>query len=236
MTMNITGKPGALTTYVAQPRELFYGPRNDARFIPGPLTIDGTLSGNATNAPYSWLLFAGMPVGRVTSTGKYATSILGLTTSATAASATTVQTDVNTAAELVRRIGASGTFTLTGPPAANGTVASQTVTYSAVNLSTGAITCSATSAAAVSGSFIQPTDGSGTIVTLICDQWGVKVIDGLNTTRLDVFDSELWAGGGIVATGMIVGYPADSSLKAYLKAAIRTAVPDAKFSDDLINP
>jgi hypothetical protein len=235
MLTNITGKPGALTTYVAQPRELFYSSRADAKFLPGPLTVDGTLSGNATNAPYTWLLFAGMPVGRVTSTGKYATSLLGATTSATAASATTVQTDVNTAAEIVRRIGTTGTFKLTGPPAADGTVATQVVTYSAVNTGTGAITCSAASAAAVSGSLIQPTDGSEVIITLIADTWGLKVIDALNSTRLDVFDPELWAGGGIVNTGMIVNYPADPSLKAWLKSSIRTLIADAKFQDDLVN-
>ena len=53
---------------------------------------------------------------------------------------TTITTDVNTAAELVRRIGATGTFKLTGPPTAGGAVVTQTVTFSAVNTSTGAIT------------------------------------------------------------------------------------------------
>jgi hypothetical protein len=235
MLTNITGKPGVLTTYIAQPRELFYSSRANAHFLPGPLTVDGTLSGNAANAPYTWLLFAGMPVGRVTSSGKYATSILGATTSATAANATTVQTDVNTAAEIIRRIGTSGTFKLTGPPAAGGTVAIQVVTYSAVNTTSGAITCSAASDAAISGSLIQPADGSETIITLIADTWGLKVIDALNSTRVDVFDPELWAGGGIVNTGMIVNYPADSSLKAWLKASIRTLIADAKFQDDLVN-
>jgi len=61
------------------------------------------------------------------------------------------------------------------------------------------------------------------------------VIDALNSTRLDVFDPELWAGGGIVNTGMIVNYPADPSLKAWLKSSIRTLIADAKFQDDLVN-
>src|ERR1700712_4189150 len=140
------GKPGVLSSYTAIPREVFSANRQFAQFIAAPLTIDGTLSGNALNAPYTWLLFAGTLLGRVTASGKYANSIIGLTSAAyvhTGGSNTTISTDVNTAAEIVRRIGTSGTFKLTGPPAANGTVATQTVTYSAVNLGTGAITITA---------------------------------------------------------------------------------------------
>ena len=229
------GKPGVLPSYTATPREVFLANRQFAQFVASPATIDGTLSGNALNAPYSWLLFAGTLLGRVTATGKYANSIIGLTASAYAHSGgsnTTISTDVNTAAEIVRRIGAAGTFKLTGPPTAGGTVATQVVTYSAVNTSTGAITVTALSADAVIGSAIQPADGSETIVTVLCDAWGKKVADQLNTSRVDVFDGQLLAAGGTINTAVIVNYPADASLKAWVKQSIKQTCPGVNFSDD----
>jgi hypothetical protein len=229
------GKPGVFSTYTATPREVFLANRQFAQFVAGPVTVDGTLSGNPLNAPFTWLLFAGTAMGRVTATGKYANSIIGSTTAAYAHSGgsnTTLTTDVNTAAEIVRRIGNSGTFKLTAPPAASGTVATQTVTFSAVNPSTGAITITALGADAISGAFIQPTDGSESIVTLLCDAWGTKVVDQLNTTRVDVFEAQLLAGGGTINVASIVNYPTDSSMKAWMKAAIKTACPGVNFSDD----
>jgi hypothetical protein len=227
------GKPGVVGNFVSQPREVFYSGRPFAQFWAPPVTVDGTNSSNPQNAPYTWLLWAGQMLGRVTSTGKYANSVIGQTTAAVAASATSVTTDVNTAAEIVRRVGASGTFKLTGPPAAAGTVATQVVTYSAVNLSTGVITCSALAAASISGSLIQPTDGSETMLTLLCETDGLQIVDQTHTNRVDVFCGTLLAGGGTINTGMIVNYPTDPSLKAYVKASLRTTCPGVTFLDDI---
>ena len=228
------GKPGTLPIYSAAPRELFSANRSFAQFVAGPITIDGTLSGNALNAPNSWLLQAGLLMGRVTATGKYANSVIGLTTAAYShtGSNMTIQTDVNTAAEIVRRIGSSGTLKIVGPPAASGTVAVQTTTYSAVNLTTGAITITALGADAVAGSLIQPTDGSEAIVTILCDSWGTSVTDATHSTRLDVFDSQLLAAGGTINTAAILNYPTDPSLKAWVKGELRVACPAVNFSDD----
>jgi hypothetical protein len=229
------GKPGVLPSYLAVPREVFLANRQFAQFVAAPVTIDGTASSNPLNAPFTWLLFAGTAMGRITATGKYANSILGTITAAyahTGGSNTTLTTDVNTAAEIVRRLGTSGTLKLTGPPAAGGTVATQVVTYSAVNTSSGAITITATGADAISGSLIQPVDGSEAIVTLLCDNWGTKVADQLNTTRVDVFEAQLLAAGGTINTAVIVNYPSDVSLKAWIKASIKAACPGVNFSDD----
>ena len=230
------GKPGVLTTYTASPREVFLANRQFAQFIAQPLTIDGTLSGNPLNSPNDWLLFAGTLLGKVTASGKYAPSIIGPTSVAYShtTSNTTLSTDVATAKEIVRRIGNSGTLKLTGPPAAAGTVATQTVTFSAVNTSTGAITITALSADAVTASLIQPADGSETIVTMLCDAWGKKVADQLNSTRVDVFDSQLLAAGGTINTAMIVNYPGDASLKSWLKSALKVTCPGVNFSDDFV--
>jgi hypothetical protein len=227
------GKPGVVGNYDSQPREVFYSGREFAQFWAPPVTIDGTNSSNPLNAPYTWLLWAGTPMGQITATSKYANSILGLTGAAVASGATSITTDVNTAAEIVRRIGASGTFKLTGPPAASGTVATQVVTYSAVNTTTGAITCTATSAAAVSASLIQPTDGSEDIVTLLCEVDGLQIVDQTHTNRVDVFCGTLLAGGGTINTGMIVNYPSDPSLQKFVKASIRTFCPGVTFLDDI---
>lgn len=360
-----TGKPGVLTTYQSSPRDIFLGNGDSAKTLPMPATIDGTLSSNPANTPYTWLLFAGMVMGLVTATKKFANAILGATSASLGGGQTTLNTDANTATELVRRVGASGTFTLTGPPTPSGPssgVRSRTITYSAVNTTTGAITITADAAGAVSavnqvealpvvdstgsgtftltiegittgaitysataatlvtntnaalnaafgtsaivasgaslaafiltfsgtgysgrpitghvssillagatgftingvagsagtpgasttttlgvtavaadegefiaGSFIQPTDGSQTIRTIITAPFGIKIADQLNTTRVDVLADALWAGGGVVNTGVIVNYPTDSGLQAYMKAQIKNFVPNAMFSDD----
>jgi hypothetical protein len=233
MFSNPQGKPGVVGNYTSQPREVFYSGRQFAEFWAPPVTVDGTNSSNPSNAPYTWLLWAGMPMGRITASGKYANSILGLTAAAVASAATSITTDVNTAAEIVRRIGASGTFKLTGPPAASGTVATQVVTYSAINTTTGVITCTALSAAAVAASLIQPTDGSEAVLTLLCETDGLQVIDQTHTNRVDVFCGTLLAGGGTINTGMIVNYPSDPSLKTYVKAALKSACPGTTFLDDI---
>jgi hypothetical protein len=229
------GKPGVQATYRACPREVFLANRQFAQFVASPVTIDGTLSSNPLNAPFTWLLFAGTAMGRVTATGKYANSIIGSINAAYAhagGTPTTLSTDVNTAAEIVRRIGTSGTFKLTAPPTAGGTVATQVITYSAVNLTTGAITITAGTADAITGGYIQPTDGSESIVTLICDAWGIKVSDQLNTTRVDVFDPQLLAAGGTINTASVVNYPTDTSLKTWIKSSIKAVCPAVNFSDD----
>ena len=233
MFSNPQGKPGVVGNYDSQPREVFYSGREFAQFWAPPVTIDGTNSSNPLNSPYTWLLWAGTPMGRITATGKYANSILGLTAAAVASGATSITTDVNTAAEIVRRIGATGTFKLTGPPAASGTVAVQVVTYSAVNTTTGVVTCTALSAAAVSLSLIQPTDGSETIITLLCETDGLKIVDQTYTNRVDVFYGTLLAGGGTINTGMIVNCPSDPSLKSYVKSSLRTTCPGVTFLDDI---
>jgi hypothetical protein len=227
------GKPGVVGNYTATPREVFYSGRARAQFVAEPVTVDGTLTSCPFNAPYVFQILAGTLMGRVTATKKFANSVLGLSSQALTATATTLQTDVNTAAEIVRRLGTSGTLKLTAPPAAGGTVVTQAVTYSAVNLSTGAVTITATGTAAVSGALIQPADGSETILTLVCDVYGIKVTDQINVNRVDVFDPQLLLAGGTINSQMIVNYPADPSLTAYVKQAIKAFAGGVTFSDDV---
>lgn len=234
----IAGKPGTLTGFGATPIEIFYGsrPTGPDSFIPGPVTVDGTLSGNALNTPYVWLLQAGLLLGKVTASGKYAASVLGVTTVAYTSGGTSLTVSAATAAELVRRIGSSGSaaFNVVGPPTAAGTVAVTAVTYSAVNTTTGVVTVTSLGVDKVTNSLVTAADGSGTPTTIVCDHWGLKVIDALNTTRADVFDAELYCGKGIVDETKLLNWPADTSTQAWIKAGLRTNFP-AIFRGDIAN-
>lgn len=120
-------------------------------FLPGGRKIDGTKTRDPGNYPYQDVLRAGLVMGPVTgATGVYANSFLGRSTGTSSANGTTLAgtgtslcVGVGTAVELVRRQGTTGTFKLLGPPAAAGTVRYATVTYSAVNTSTGVVTITA---------------------------------------------------------------------------------------------
>jgi len=85
-------------------------------------------------------------------------SAMGATTSATDSGATSITTDAATAAEIRRRLGTSGSFKLIGSAAAGEAPAAQVIAFSAVNPTTGVITCAPTSAAAIGGSAIQAND------------------------------------------------------------------------------
>ena len=103
-------------------------------------SIDGTLSRDPGNTGDPPVPAPGLLMGKVTSSGKYAPAILGVTTNAEAIGSTPIEASAAVVTELVRRVGASGTFTPAAPPA-NGVIDSQTVTYSAASGT--AITCTA---------------------------------------------------------------------------------------------
>ena len=102
-----------------------------------------------------------------------------------------------------------------------------------MNVTTGVITCTATSAAAVTASLIQPTDGSENILTILCETNGLQIVDQTYTNRVDVFTGRLLASGGTVNTGMIVNYPSDPSLKTWVKSAIKSTCSGTTFLDDI---
>ena len=66
-----------------------------------------------------------------------------------------------------------------------------------------------------------PADGSQVITTINADIDGTKIVDQLNTTRVDNYDPKLLSGGACINTGYIVNYPSDASIIAYIKAALR---------------
>lgn len=183
----------------------------DGKFdpLPGGGWINATKSRNAFNLPYECLI-AGLLMGQITTTKQWATSFFGVAQSALTAGGTTLTVLAAHAVELVRRIGTSGTLTLTGPPAANGVARQVTVTFSAVNTTTGAITITAVgvnavqtitfNAAASGGTYVfrvPKVDGTFVNVPVTWNGTDATLLSNINTA----LDAATTVVGGIVATG-----------------------------------
>lgn len=203
------------------------------QFLPGGRTIDGSKSRDPDNTGDVDVLRAGLLMGKITSGGKYAPSIMATLGSAAAASATTLTLASSAQGdELVRRIGASGTFILRGPPTAAGTIASEQVTYSAVSGAT--VTVTAITNAYVAGSLIQPEDGSEIPKTLLPDGFGIQVTDADRVTNRDQDFSNVPVGvrdNGVIDASQIINYSADASIQAWIKQQLN-AVGFFPFDDD----
>lgn len=225
MLQTQTGLPGTGASAWTTHRQALYQSIPGLSEFPLPVVIDGAKVYNQLNLPYYWLAYAGTLIGKETSTTLYAPSIIGQTTAAYTSGGTSVTVSAGTAASLNNRVGASGTFQIQGPPTAAGTNAKATVTYSAINLTTGVITVTNIGANYVSGSLIQPTDGSQNPLMLICDITGVKVSDWTNTNIINNYVVRA-AVGGIVNTNMIPFWPSDTSIQA----ALQTQVPQLLMS------
>lgn len=170
MFYGINGPPGIGASLQATPFPPFLDNDRGSEFLDGGRFIS-SLSRDWNNPLLNTLLTPGLIMGKITSAvgnvpstdvGNYAPMILGITTANTASSGTSVTVSAAQALAIIARVGTSGTNTISivGPPSAGGTVAQQTLTFSAINTSTGVITVSATSAAYVLGSIIVATDGS----------------------------------------------------------------------------
>lgn len=232
MAKNPARLPGIGSDRTATPRKIL---RSDQGKILLPIgkIVSGAASRDPLNTGDLDVLRAGMLMGKITASGKYAPSIIGVLPSAHTSSGTTVTSmtiGAANAVELVRRIGSSGTFKLTGPPTAAGTVAVTTVTFSAVNQTTGVVTISDIAVNKIAGSFIQPTDGSESPKAILANAYGLKVTDE-DATSIDVEGAELLVGGFIDAS-QIVNYPTDTSLITYVQDTWLNAVGRFIFDDD----
>ncbi len=225
----VLGLPGVRSGRVSTPRSVVIAA---GIFMPGGKIIDGSKARDPLNTGDLDVLRAGMVMGKITSGGKYAPSILGVLAAAYTSVGTT-QTSMTvsaaTAVEIVRRIGSSGTFKLTGPPTAGATLATTTITFSAVNTTTGVITVTDPNVNHIAGAFIQPTDGSETPLCIVGDGTGIKVTD-IDAANLDVqFPNALI--GGFLDASQIVNYPSDSSLLTWLKTTKLNAVCQFTYDD-----
>lgn len=133
---------------------------------PAGVIVDGSLSRDPGNTSDIDVLRAGLLLGKITTGGKYAPAIIGTLGDAYDGAATQMNV-LNTpeATEISRRLGTSGTFKLTGPPSAAGTVRTETVTYSAVGTGSGGdevqtLTPDAASSAGTYTILLQKPDGT----------------------------------------------------------------------------
>jgi len=211
----VLGRPGPQTPVRLVHKHIMQ--TGSVGYAAGGGLIVTALSRDITNTVAPQLLSPGLLMGKVTSTGYWTPSIIGVTQAATLANATSLTLTAAAATELVRRNGASGTFALIGPPTANGTVATQTVTYSSVNTTTGVVTCSAISAATVSGSFVGGGDGSEVPRSFIGDGYGITLgIDPANGPTL--VEWMYIPREGVYDVAQIVNWPTDTSLQQYIRS------------------
>lgn len=213
-------QPGITTARTASHRALFL--QRSETFLAGGKLLSGTYSRDPGNSSIE-VLRIGLLLGKRTADSLYAPSILGVTTNAEAIGSTSIEASAAVVTELVRRVGSTGTFKLTGPPSANGVVATETVTYSAASGTT--ITVTAISNAYVAGSFIQPTDGSETPLTFIPDTEGfglvVTDIDGASLAAVDL--PRMPISGVIDSSQLLPAWPSDTSLQAWIVARLNGA-------------
>lgn len=193
--------------------------------------IDGVYSRDTGNTGNLDVLRAGTLMGKITSSGYWANSIIGLSNAAYTSGTTLTLTAV-AVTELNRRIGASGTFKIVGPSTANGVVNEETVTYSALPTSTTA-TITALSNDYISGSLILPNDGSEYPRTFIPDGWGQKVTD-LDAANTYVDFPELPIMGEVISANIIY-WPSDTGLRDWIVGMMEAQgfgkwVFDYKFS------
>jgi len=220
------GPPGVSTPTTTGHRAIFL--MRSETFLPQGRLIAGDASRDPGNSPDVGVLRNGLLMGKISTVvnslgtvGYYAPAILDVLNGAILAGATSITISAAGAVELVRRCGASGTFTLTGPPTANGVVQSETVTYSVVNTTTGVITCTATANAYVTGSFVGPTDGSQTPTIFLPDwDYSIQVVDqsGASITACDF--PKMPVSGMIDSTQLLPAWPTDTSLQAWIWARL----------------
>jgi hypothetical protein len=115
----------------------------NSTIAPGKGVLDGTKARDIGNTGFTTTLRPGLLLAKNATSGKYANWSLGTTAGALAGNGTTFTLTAAQATELVRRVGATGTCVLTGPPTANGVARQMTATYSGVNTTTGVVTITA---------------------------------------------------------------------------------------------
>lgn len=192
--------------------------------LPGGLVLDGAKTRDPDNPDYSAdgataqkRLRAGLLVGQVTASGKYANSILGVLQAAYTSGGTELTVTAAQAAEIVRRVGSSGSLKAIGPPTAAGTVATTSVTFSDVDTATGVITVTDLGVDKIAGTFIAATDGSQTPLTFLPDGWELIVPDQDG----DLPFPQPPIAGNVNASNLLP-WPSDSSLKAWVRSSLNS--------------
>ena len=181
-------------------------------YKPGGGLVKGTKARDIGNTDETNVLRPGLIMAQHPTNKDYANWIIGVSTGALAGTGTTLTVSAAQAAELVRRVGSTGTFVLTGPEAASGTVQQKTVTYSAVNTTTGDITITALGVNQVERIRFNVASTGGNLQLNVMKPDGTSVTTGnaawnaTDATYLSNINTALDAAtgvtGGIVATAI----------------------------------
>lgn len=222
--------PGVASERTAGYKRLVKG--GTEKFWPGGIVIDGAESRDPTNTSHVDTLQSGTLLGRITASGQFAPSIIGAVTANYTDGGTELTTSAASAAELVRRVGASGTFQLVNAPTAAGTKSTDQVTYSAVDTGTGVITVTDIGADVVAGSIIQPEDGSETILGILGKQDGIKVTDADNA-NVSVQMPFMLVGGQIVSADIVFWPASATTIQTHIKDALRNVGGGYTFTDEI---
>ena len=133
--MNPNAIPGLGTSHEYGLRQIMAA--GAPQYLPGGVVVGGATARDPLNTSYVDTIQAGMLLGRITATGKWAPSVIGTLATTIAGTATQVNLlHATEGAELIRRIGATGTFKIVGPHVSGGRVRTRTLTYSAVGTGT----------------------------------------------------------------------------------------------------
>jgi hypothetical protein len=181
----------------------------NSTIAPGKGVLDGTKARDIGNTGFTTTLRPGLLLAKNATSGKYANWSLGTTAGALAGTGTTFTLTAAQATELVRRVGATGTCVLTGPPTANGVARQMTATYSGVNTTTGVVTITALGVNQVERVRLNIAATGGNI------QLNVQKTDGTFVTTANaaiekpsafsIFISEIFSSNGQPASGVFVG-------------------------------
>ncbi len=218
----LNSPPGVQAAIVSQNRVVFL--QSWGGYLAQGRRIDGSKSRDPGNSPDVTVLRPGLVMGKLTSGGEFAPSYIGQNAGAYTSGQTTFTLTLPQAAELIRRVGASGTGFVIGPPTAAGTVAKTALTYSAVDPATGIVTCTSLGVDKVAGSLVTAGDGAETALTFIPDvDNGIPVQDqfGNDVTSLDFPLLPIY---GVVDPAQLLIWPADASLRTYILQQLSTAM------------
>lgn len=190
--------------------------------LPAGKHISGACSRDPGNTGDTARLRAGMLMGKIATVvnslgavGDYAPSIIDVTANAQAPGDTSITLSAAGAAEVLRRCGSTGTFLIYGPGAANGVIVHETVTYSAINVTTGVLTVTAIVSNYVAGSFVMPTDGSADMITFLPSGFPTPVTDFDGTSIVQEFP-EVPIDCVIDSAQLLPVWPTDTSLQEYI--------------------
>jgi len=240
--MSIVGLPGYKTTQTHTPRDVLLSDVGREYLAGSTLVIDGSQSRDPGNTGNVDVLRPGLLMSKDESSGLYCPTIIDSISTAVAGGATSFTISAGGATEINRRYGGTGAeeFYVFGvvtdlysdeTPA----IVAEGVAHSAVNTTSGAITCNALQNAypygflVVAGEAVRGNPDLGQLTNTVILNDDVEVTDD-DGNSVDVpFPRVLIAGQ--INTARIINYPSNVNLANWLKSELLDG-HDYKFSDE----